>query len=538
MAAESGHGPLEAMLEVVPPQRTALVFGAQRIAYGELRQRAETLARSLAIMGVRRGGSIAVWLLNGPEWVVVEFAAARLGAMVVALNPRYRSHELERILALAGPQALLYTPRIADAEAILQEVLGNGALSADGGVRSERFPGLRQLVVCGGHSAPGVAYRRLEEGISASGPVPPRGEPGDVVNLFFTSGTTSAPKAATHTQAAILRHAHNVNAAFGTTVDDRLLIALPLCGVFGFTALMSGLAAGATCVLQPVFDAAAAAECIARERITVFHAADSMYKRILELPGLDALRLASLREGGIANFTGQPRQLLDELERRAGVRLYQVYGSSEAFALMSCWRPEDPLELRSLGGGRPVSEDIEVRACDPETGAELAPEQPGELQIRGYNVTGGYLRNPEATAAAFTPDGWFRTGDLGYRRSDGSFVYLSRLKDSLRVRGFLVDPVEIEEYLSGHPAVIMAQVVGVDVPGKGERPVAFVKLRPGAPAPDELIVYCRKALSAFKVPALVVPLDEFPVAQGPNGEKVQKVKLRKMAAEMLRNAAG
>ncbi len=196
---------------------------------------------------------------------------------------------------------------------------------------------------------------------------------------------------------------------------------------------------------------------------------------------------------------------------------------------MASWSPDDPIDRRSPAGGMPISPDIQIRVVEPVTGADLVDEQPGELQVRGPNVLRGYLNNPEATAGAFTDDGWFRTGDLAMARA-GGFVFLARLKDTLRLRGYLVDPAEIEEYLASNPAVAGAQVVGV--PGAaGEQAVAFVRPTPGAaPAEAELIDYCRGHIADYKVPARIVVLDEFPTVQSPNGTKIQKARLREMAA--------
>jgi fatty-acyl-CoA synthase len=181
----------------------------------------------------------------------------------------------------------------------------------------------------------------------------------------------------------------------------------------------------------------------------------------------------------------------------------------------------------------PVSPRIEVRVVDPDTGEPLPHERPGELQVRGYNVMGGYLGNPEATAAALTPDGWFRTGDLGSTREHG-FLFTSRLRDSLRLRGYLVDPAEIEEYLAGHGAVAAAQVVGVQQPGRGDVAVAFVRRGPGPGVSEaELLTWCRRGLAGYKVPERIVLVEDFPMTHGPNGAKVQKVALRGMAEALL-----
>jgi fatty-acyl-CoA synthase len=314
-----------------------------------------------------------------------------------------------------------------------------------------------------------------------------------------------------------------------------MLMSLPLCGVFGFNGAMAALGAGSTLVLQVIFDADEAACLLANQRVTHFYGPDSMLRTVIASPAFDGRAVRTWRWGGYAHFTtGRPLELIQDAEVRAGVRLVGLYGSSECFALMSSWRQDDQIEIRAQAGGFPISPEIQVRAGDPDSGEPLIPSKRGELQVRGYNVIREYLGNPQATRAAFTPDGWFRTGDLGYVNPDGSFVFLTRLRDSLRVRGYMVDPAEVEEYLLRHPSVALAQVVGVRSEKEGDVPVAFVRLAPGATAREEnLLAFCRQGIAGYKVPRKICLLDEFPVVVGPNGVKIQRHRLREMAAALL-----
>jgi fatty-acyl-CoA synthase len=242
--------------------------------------------------------------------------------------------------------------------------------------------------------------------------------------------------------------------------------------------------------------------------------------------------LHTWRIGGYADFVGWGARVAERAERRCGARLVGLYGSSEGFSLMAGRDPGAPLAERTPNGGRPVSPDIGFRVADPESGIVLPPGSPGELQLRGYNILPNYLNNPAATAAAFTPDGWFRSGDLCLDEGDGAFLYLARLKDSLRLRGYLVDPGEIEARLAAHPAVAQAQVVGVTREGEGEVAVGFVILR--EPAEEAaLLAHCRAALAAYKLPRRVLAAAEFPAVDGPNGVKILKHRLREMAAAAL-----
>jgi fatty-acyl-CoA synthase len=229
--------------------------------------------------------------------------------------------------------------------------------------------------------------------------------------------------------------------------------------------------------------------------------------------------------------------VIDGGESSLGVPIGGLYGSTELFALVAAWPTDMPAERRARGGGKPVADDIEVRAVDPDTGDECAPGTVGELEFRGYNVLHAYLAGGRAQPPPLRPGGWFRSGDLGSVDPDGDgFVYVCRAGDALRLRGFLVEPAEIEAFLMSHPSVELAKVVGVRT-GDGDAAVAFVSLLAGERTDAaELHGYCRARLAAFKVPARVEVIDEFPVTVGPNGTKVRTGVLREWAEESLRGA--
>jgi acyl-CoA synthetase (AMP-forming)/AMP-acid ligase II len=300
---------------------------------------------------------------------------------------------------------------------------------------------------------------------------------------------------------------------------------------------MGALAGGATCILQTTFDAEAVLEVMARYGVTHMNGSDGMLEDMLQVQGFDFRQLRCLRSGVWGNFNGRLRERLEALEGRVERRLGGMgggYGSSELFALLSKWPRDMPLEQRARPGGRLVSDGIQVRAVDPESGCVLPHDQPGELQFRGYPVMVGYLHNPGATADAMADGGWFRSGDLGYTIDRWSFVHLRRIKDSLRLSGFLVDPREIEEFLERHSAVKLAQVVGLSERGQDDLPIAFVQVHPGAACTaEELIAHCRAGIASYKVPRHIFFVDAFPTTPSPNGEKIQKTKLMELAAERL-----
>src|SRR5690349_17977159 len=306
---------------------------------------------------------------------------------------------------------------------------------------------------------------------------------------------------------------------------DAVHLALPLCGVFGFSAAFGMLAAGGTCVLEPVFDAERMARDVAAHQVTHLVGGDDMLGRLMPLhpPAWPACR-----RGAIADFGGRAGEVARWADER-GIALSGVYGSSELFALVSTWPAELPLAERVPAGGAPVSPAIEVRVVDPETGAVCAAAETGELQFRGSPVTSGYLGGP---AVPVDRDGWFSSGDLGSTTADG-FLYRCRAGDALRLHGFLVEPAEIESFLLEQDGVDGAKVVGA-----AGVAVAFVTLRPGAAvAGEELRERCRAALAAFKVPARVEVLAEFPVTTGTNGTKIRAAELRERAAELLESGS-
>lgn len=509
IASPSVASPVVEML-AAEPHRPAFHIGAMSATRAELRQQASAAARHLAGLGLGRGDVLALWLPDGAAWLQFLFAAAELGVLVVPISTRYRLADAQHVVAVSRARAV---------------VVAIDFLGVD-------YPGMARQIQGELSHVTHIVEVATRDGFFAAGegaPIRERGTPSDLLCTFSTSGTTGRPKLAPHDQASIATHSANVARAFEIRPGDVMLCALPLNGVLGFVQAFSALAAGAACVLLPVFNAASAAELIARHEVTHFFGSDSMFAPVLEL---DARALASWRRGGFAEFVGIGRQVAARAEEKLGLRLVGLYGSSECFALMSQQDPAQPLPERALAGGDPIAPDIRVRVVDGETGESLPEGRPGELQVAGYNVTPGYLNNPDATREAFTEDGWFRTGDLAAMRGRG-FVYQARMKDSLRLKGYLVDPGEIEAHLMGYGGIVGAQVVGVNVPGEGDLAVAFVRSGTLAVTEAALLAHCRAGIAGYKVPRRIVFVDEFPQVQGPNGVKIIKAKLREMARDAL-----
>ena len=509
----SRQGATFSMAQLLEGHDDAPAFEAEglRSTRADLRDAAGRAAAHLARLGFSRGDVLAVWLPNGAAWLQLLFAAAHLGVLIVPISTRYKAAEVRHLLGVSRARGIVTAKRFLDTDhADIARGLKPQVPTLEFVIEIDD---LASFMPCG--PATGTVT------------VPETGEAADLLCCYSTSGTTGMPKLAAHGHGSIARHAVHVARALDLRTGDGMLCVLPLFGVFGFFAALSALAGGARCIFMAVFDAADAVQSIARHRITHFIGSDAMYDAMFKVQGAD---LRSLRRGVQGDFVGLATQVTRQADA-LGIGLTGVYGSSECYSLMSFNRFEAPVDLRARAGGMPVDPEIEVRVTDPGTGLRLPDGEPGEIQIRGPNVLAGYLNNPEATAKAMTVDGWFRSGDLGY--SEGtSFVYLARMGDSLRLRGYLVNPAEIEACLMAHASVQGAQVVGVNRPGEGDIAVAFI-IATGTADEAALAAHCRTQMAAYKVPRRIVVVEEFPSINGPNGVKIQKKQLRDMAQSLI-----
>lgn len=495
---------LDDLINRQSPGATAFVERGRTVSYGEFGRMAAQAAGWLAGQGIRPGDKVAVWLVNRIEWLALLFGAARIGATLVAVNTRYRGSEVDHILRRSGARLLVLQLdfRGIDFPGIL----------ADAG----DLPDLERIaVVAPVRPLPATLAGRPVVAFAPDGTeLPDRGEPDMPAVLFTTSGTTRGPKLVVHPQRTLSLHARRCAAAHGLDAPDaRLFAAMPFCGVFGLAALLAAVAGGAPAHLMETFEPVAAADLMRREAITHVYASDELYRRLMEagdgpFPAARVLGFAAFAPGAA------------ELARAAwarGLPLVGLYGSSEVLALFATQSRDLPLEQRIEAGGRPASPDAEVRTRD------------GEIEIRSPTNFIGYLNNAEATAEAMTPDGFFRTGDVGRLRDDGSFVFETRKGDAIRLGGFLVSPVEIEDVLKGIAGVTDAQVVAVEVGGQ-RKCAAFII---GTATEAEVIAGARRLLAPFKVPAHVWQVDDFPRTQSANGTKIQRGKLREMAEALM-----
>lgn len=494
--------------------------------YEALITAAEHAAAGLASLGLQPGDNIGAFHPNRSTWLTLWLAAARAGINVVGLNTRFRTAELNHLLNLADIKVVLAP----------DEFLGIDPVALFGGLDVPTKLIVEPLSGKLDIADPNISWAELVHGEHPSDP--PAGDLSHLTIGFTTSGTTGFPKVACHTQASTLHHADEVIGAFQLDETSVALVALPLCGTFGFMSALPVLLAGGTVVLAETWNPGEAARTIAERGVTFCNGSDAMLIDVVEHP--DFKTDTTWTTGVFADFTNAGIECIRRTTERTGgrLRLVGTYGSSEGFALMCRWPRFGSIADRARNGGPLVGGDYRVRVCHPETDGPLPHGEQGELQFKGANFIDSYLGNPEATAAAFT-DGWFRSGDLGYVLDDTTFVYLARLGDSLRLRGFLCDPSEIEHHLEAHEMIERAQVVGVHQPGVGDVAVAFVIPTSTAPAGDLLEAaikeHCADGLANYKQPERIVLVDTFPVTDGPNGVKVRKVELRATAQALIDN---
>lgn len=476
------------------------------------------------------GDRVGVWLVNRIEWLALLFALARIGATLVAINTRYRSSELAYILERSDARLLMMQLdfRGIDFPAVLA------------GVDGERLSALERIAVvdAGGDlpasllGRPTLAFDAFDRAdADLAGDAGP-GDPDAVTVLYTTSGTTRGPKLVMHTQRSLAVHASHVARDHGLDAPGAgLLGALPLCGTFGLTAVLAAMAGGAPTVLVDAIEAPRLAALLREHALTHAYGSDEMFRRLREVAPGDRPFPAARIFGYAAFLPGSAEFARASWD--AGIPLLGLYGSSEVQALFSVQRSGGSPEERAEGGGYPAVPGTEVRIRDIGTGELAAPGVVGEIEIRAPGNFVGYLGDPDATAAAVGPDGFFRSGDLGRLREDGSFVYLTRGGDAIRLGGFLVNPAEIEDALGTLDGVRDAAVIAVEIAGR-QRCVAFVATAPGAAlSEDGVIAAAKQRMAGFKVPARVWFIDALPVTVSANGAKVQRAKLRQMALERL-----
>ncbi len=505
------HGSAEAL--VVPHQGV-------RFTYDQFGAAVEHLARGLLRHGLSIGDRVGIWAPNCHEWVLLQYASAAVGAILVNINPAYRTTEVEYALAQSGCRLLVAAPsfKSSDYRAMVATVAPNLPLLEE--VVFLDTPGWDALDDPGPITAADVARRRAIL------------DPGQAINIQYTSGTTGHPKGATLTHRNILNNGYFVGELCRYTSRDRVCVPVPFYHCFGM--VMGNLAStshGATIVVPgPSFEANSVLATVAAEGCTSLYGVPTMF--IAELVALDAAPtdLSSLRTGIMAGAPCPEETMQRVMTDMHMTEVTICYGMTETSPVSTQTRFDDDLQRRVASVGR-AHPHVEVKIVDPETGATTPRRVPGEVCTRGYSVMRGYWEDPERTADAIDADGWMHTGDLGTMDDDGYVAIVGRIKDMIIRGGENVYPREIEEFLITHPDVIDAQVVGVPDERLGEIVMAWLVLRSGARlTSDEVQEFCRGRIAHYKVPARVSVVEAFPMTIT---GKVQKFRLRELAQDEM-----
>ena len=526
------------------PEHEALISRHEnlRLTYAQLRARVDELALAFIGFGVKKGERVGIWSPNNFAWVVTQFATAKMGAILVNINPAYRVQELEYALNQSEVSLLMTAKQFksSDYHSMIYELVpelrqaGNGVEFS-----SSRVPTLRKVVTLDNYANPGmvswndfISTGRAKANLSELTQRASELDCRDPINIQYTSGTTGFPKGATLTHYGILNNGFFVGEGMRFTEKDRLCIPVPFYHCFGM--VLGNLACvthGATMVLpSDSFSADSVLATVDEERCTALHGVPTMFIAELEHPRLDSFNLSSLRTGIMAG-SPCPIEVIRKVISKMGMREITIgYGMTETSPVSFQTSIDDPIELRVSTVGK-VHPHVEAKVIDPLTGTVVPQGNPGELCIRGYLVMKEYWNNPNATREAIDNEQWMHTGDLAIMNTEGYLNIVGRTKDMISRGGEKIFPKEVEDFLYTHPKISDVQVIGVPSPKYGEEVMAWVKLKPGTMATaDELKEYCKGKIAYFKIPAYYRFTDTFPMTIT---GKIQKFKMREISTKEL-----
>ncbi|TQC46549.1 AMP-binding protein [Rhodococcus sp. WS4] len=507
--------------------RDALVDrpSGRRWTYAELARDVDAVAVGLLTRGIGKGDRVGIWAPNCPEWTLIQYATAKIGAILVNINPAYRAHELKYVLDQAGIRLLVSAPQFksSDYAAMIEEV------------RPE-CPDLEMVVLLGS-----AEWSRLaSDGMAAHAADPsllPAAQAAlsadDPINIQYTSGTTGFPKGATLSHHNILNNGYFVGELCHYTENDRVCIPVPFYHCFGM--VMGNLACtthGATMVIPgPSFDPKTTLQAVEAEKCTSLYGVPTMFIAELADPDFESFDLSSLRTGIMAG-SPCPVEVMKQVIEQMGMSEVSIcYGMTETAPVSLQTRSDDTIDQRVSTVGH-VGPHLEVKIVDPATGLTVRRGEPGELCTRGYSVMLGYWNNAEKTAEAIDAGRWMHTGDIGVMDSDGYVAITGRIKDMVIRGGENVYPREIEEFLYTHPDILDAQVIGVPDAKYGEELMVWVRMKDGATPLDAAAVkeFCTGKLAHYKIPRYVHVVDEFPMTVT---GKVRKVEMREASMALL-----
>ncbi|MEO9242160.1 AMP-binding protein [Pseudomonas inefficax] len=525
----------------------ALVSRHQGLRYSwrQLAEQVEVHARALMALGVNTGDRVGIWSPNCAQWCILQLASAKVGAILVNINPAYRVGELEYVLRQSGCRWLVCADafKTSDYHAMVQELAPELASATPGEMASESLPDLRGVVSLAANPPAGFlpwqalaeraghtsteAYAARQQSLQFDQPV----------NIQYTSGTTGAPKGATLSHYNILNNGFMVGESLGLTARDRMVIPVPLYHCFGMVMANLGCITHGSTMIYPndAFDAELTLRAVAEERASILYGVPTMFIAMLDHPARAQMDLSTLRSGIMAGATCPIEVMRRVIDQMHMAEVQIAYGMTETSPVSLQTGPDDHLELRVTTVGR-TQPQLENKLVDAD-GCIVPRGEIGELCTRGYSVMLGYWDNPEATADAIDPAGWMHSGDLAVMDEHGYVRIVGRNKDMIIRGGENIYPRELEEFFYSHPAVADAQVIGIPCSRYGEEIVAWIKLHPGHSATvEELQGWCKARIAHFKVPRHIRFVDEYPMTVT---GKVQKFRMREISvAEISAVTAG
>ncbi|HIU59896.1 MAG TPA: AMP-binding protein [Candidatus Stercoripulliclostridium merdigallinarum] len=506
--------------------------------YYEFNKEVDKYAKGLLGMGIGKGDHVAIWATNYPEWLILFFATARIGAVLVTVNTNYKEAELEYLLSNSDSKALFICDGIKDidCEKIIYSVCPELKTSKPGELHNEKLPFLRYVVSLdnwydGMYNWSQIPYFGVLISNEEFNAIKHSIDPDDVVNMQYTSGTTGFPKGVMLTHNNIVNNGKAIGDCMKFSSRDKLCIPVPFFHCFGMVlAIMAAVTHGAAMVPLLWYTPMKVMHAVEYEKCTAVHGVPTMFIRILEHRDFSRYDFSSLRTGIMAGSPCPVKVMRDVVDKMHMSEITITYGQTEASPACTMTTVDDPLEIRvnTVGKEMPF---METKIVDPDTGEDLPDGTPGEFVVRGYNVMKGYYKMPEATAAAIDKDGWLHTGDLAIRDSGGYYRITGRIKDMIIRGGENIFPKEIEDFIYTHPDVVDVQIVGVPSEKYGEEAYAFVIKRPGSSVTEKDIqTYVANNMARHKVPSYVEFIDQMPMtASG----KIQKFVLRDMAKAKL-----
>ena len=520
------------------PDNLALIFKDQRISYLLLREKARALAKGLMALGVSRGDKVSLWMGNCPEWIYTQMATALIGAVLVPVNTRFRTNELEYILGQSDSTTLLMTDHFLniDFSGMMKEICPEVESDFAGKLRCGRLPLLKNVIFLEEKKPPGafsfsevlalgeaVSHTRLKSLMEQV-------HPDDVIMFQYTSGTTAFPKGVMLSHDGVIRDAFCMAQRQALTPQDRLFCPLPFFHVGGAViSTLSVITHGASMVFLETYEPEESLRVVQQERCTAMNGIETHFLMMYQHPDFSRYDVSSLQKGWAIG----PAEVVRNVYEKMGLtKILNVYGISEASPNVTTTFVDDPVERRIHSHGLPHAE-TEIKIVGLPAGEALPPGKEGEICVRGFHIMKGYYKKPEETAKAIDSQGWLHTGDLGLiDPQTGYLKFTGRMKDMLRVGGENVSAMEVESFLLTHPKVKQAQVIGVPDPRLTEAGMAYLELKEGVSATqEEILSFCKGKIANFKIPRYVIFVEEFPMT---GSGKIQKFKLKERAVEEIK----